>query len=136
MLFGGPLSAVATLAVQMRDKLVLVDEGVHVLDKGLDVKLGLVYLCTQVSVCEGELLDLVLQGGRLVVEVCAVASTSGGAEVVQLFGQFLLFDFLGGDCCLVFFDYFIDPVFALFILTNFFFKLLQSLVFHFKILFL
>ena len=70
------------------------------------------------------------------VEVCAVASASGGAEVVQLFGQLLFFDLLGSDCCLVFFDYFVDPVFALFVLTDFFLQLLKSLVFYFKIFFL
>ena len=58
------------------------------------------------------------------VEVCAVSSASGRSEVVQLFSQLLFLYLLSCDRCLVLFDHFVDPVFALFILVDLFFQLL------------
>ena len=62
MFLGGPLSAVSTLPIKVRDQLVFVYQGVHVTDEGLNVELGLVYFCAEVPISERKLLDFVLEG--------------------------------------------------------------------------
>ena len=62
MFLGGPLSAVSTFPVKVRDKFIFIDQGVHVTDEGLNVELGLVYFCAEVPISERKLLDFVLEG--------------------------------------------------------------------------
>ncbi len=52
----------SALPIKVRDQLVFVNQGVHVTDEGLDVELGLVYLCAQVPIGERKLLDLIFEG--------------------------------------------------------------------------